>query len=242
MVPERLSHWGVDIVRDDEGRVAYAKWPFPFGTAAVDPDMCHALAAEAKRLGVRFVDHVVMAELLTDGERIAGAAGFWLDDGAFRVFQAGAVVVAMGSQNYDIMEMWCGTGNGIRAAYLAGAEMRNVEFGNMCDFARVDARGWLYYGAHGARAHGARPPAQRQGREHQPEVPAGSAHFHGPGRGARLVQRDPSRQRPHLGRHQRVLRHGLLQVPPQGLGAARSWPREGRLPRATASSRWCRAS
>jgi len=46
--------------------------------------------------------------------------------------------------------MWCGTGNGIRAAYLAGAEMRNVEFGNMCDFARVDPRGWLYYGAHGA--------------------------------------------------------------------------------------------
>ena len=56
----------------------------------------------------------------------------------------------MGSQNYDIVEMWCGTGNGIRAAYLAGAEMRNVEFGNMCDFARVDERGWLYYGAHGA--------------------------------------------------------------------------------------------
>jgi succinate dehydrogenase/fumarate reductase flavoprotein subunit len=28
--------------------------------------------------------------------------------------------------------------------------MRNVEFGNMCDFARVDPRGWLYYGAHGA--------------------------------------------------------------------------------------------
>ena len=85
-----------------------------------------------------------------DGEQIAGAAGFSLEDGAFQVFEADAVVVAMGSQNFDIVEMWCGTGNGIRAAYLAGAEMRNVEFGNMCDFARVDPRGWLYYGAHGA--------------------------------------------------------------------------------------------
>ncbi len=27
--------------------------------------------------------------------------------------------------------------------------MRNAEFGNMCDFARVDPEGWLYYGVHG---------------------------------------------------------------------------------------------
>ncbi len=150
MIPERLSQWGVEVSRDDKGKIDYAKWPFPFGTAAVDPDMCHVLAKRARRLGVRFVDHVAIVELLVDGEQIAGAAGFGLEDGTFRVFEAGSVVVAMGSQNYDIVEMWCGTGNGIRAAYLAGAEMRNVEFGNMCDFARVDPRGWLYYGAHGA--------------------------------------------------------------------------------------------
>ena len=59
------------------------------------------------------------------------------------------MVLAMGSQNYDLTEMWCGTGNGIRAAYLAGAEMRNAEFGNMCDFARVGADGQLFYGVHG---------------------------------------------------------------------------------------------
>jgi succinate dehydrogenase/fumarate reductase flavoprotein subunit len=150
MIPERLSQWGVEVSRDDQGKVAYAKWPFPFGTASVDPDMCHALAKRAQRLGVRFLDRVAVAELLEGGGRIAGAAGFSLEDGSFHVFEAGSVVIAMGSQNFDIVEMWCGTGNGIRAAYLAGAEMRNVEFGNMCDFARVDPRGWLYYGAHGA--------------------------------------------------------------------------------------------
>ncbi len=150
MIPERLSQWGVEVSRDAKGKIAYAKWPFPFGTASVDPDMCRALAKRAKRLGVRFLDRVAVAELLVDGDRVAGAAGFSLEDGSFHVFEAGAVVVAMGSQNFDIVEMWCGTGNGIRAAYLAGAEMRNVEFGNMCDFARVDPRGWLYYGAHGA--------------------------------------------------------------------------------------------
>ena len=149
MIPERLSQWGVEISRDDEGRVAYAKWPFPFGTASIDPDLCHALATRARNLGVRFVDGVAMAELLGDGERVTGAAGFGLKDGAFVVVEAGAVVIAMGSQNYDLVEMWCGTGNGIRAAWLAGAEMRNAEFGNMCDFARVGAGGQLFYGVHG---------------------------------------------------------------------------------------------
>jgi succinate dehydrogenase / fumarate reductase flavoprotein subunit len=149
MLPERLAQWGVEIPRGEDGKIAYAKWPFPFGTASIDPDMCHTLAKKAKELGVRFLDRVVISELLADGEQIAGAVGFGLEDGSYQVFEARAVVVAMGSQNYDIVEMWCGTGNGIRAAYLAGAEMRNAEFGNMCDFARVDPRGWLYYGVHG---------------------------------------------------------------------------------------------
>jgi succinate dehydrogenase / fumarate reductase flavoprotein subunit len=149
MVPERLSQWGVDISRDDDGRVAYAKWPFPFGTAAIDPDLCHHLAARAKALGVRFADGVALVELLKRDGLVSGAAGFGLDDGAFVVAEAGAVVLAMGSQNYDLVEMWCGTGNGIRAAWLAGAEMRNAEFGNMCDFARVGEDGQLYYGVHG---------------------------------------------------------------------------------------------
>ena len=149
MIPERLSQWGVGISRGDDGQIAYAKWPFPFGTASVDPDLCHALVARATSLGVRFLDGVALAELLTAGGVVTGAAGFALDDGAFVVIKAGAVVLAMGSQNYDLVEMWCGTGNGIRAAYLAGAEMRNAEFGNMCDFARVDPHGWLYYGVHG---------------------------------------------------------------------------------------------
>jgi succinate dehydrogenase/fumarate reductase flavoprotein subunit len=149
MIPERLSQWGVDISRDDDGRVAYSKWPFPFGTAAIDPDLCHVLAGRAKSLGVRFVDGVALAELLTGDGLVSGAAGFGLDDGAFVVVEAGAVILAMGSQNYDLVEMWCGTGNGIRAAWLAGAEMRNAEFGNMCDFARVGDNGELFYGVHG---------------------------------------------------------------------------------------------
>lgn len=146
---ERLSVWGVEVLKDAKGNIAYAKWPFPWGTASVDPDMCKAMAKLAKRMGVRFMDKMVVAELLKDGERVSGAAGFHIVDGTYHIFKANAVLLASGSQNYDVTTLWCNTGNAQRAAYRAGAEMRNAEFGNQCDFARVDPRGWIYYGAHG---------------------------------------------------------------------------------------------
>ncbi len=146
-IAERLGSWGVDVPRDQNGRIDYAKWPFPWGTASIDPDMCMQMSSYAKGMGVRFIDKVVVADLLRDGGRISGAAGFDILDGAPHIFKAGAVVLANGSQNYDITPNWCSTGNGIAAAYRAGAEMRNAEFGNMCDFAVKDPKtGWIYYG------------------------------------------------------------------------------------------------
>ncbi len=146
---ERLSQWGVEVMRKEDGGIDYAKWPFPWGTASIDPDMCRAMARRAKKMGVRFIDRVAVIDLLKDGARVSGAVGFDVVNGAYHVFRADAVVFANGSQNYDTTMVWCNTGNAQRAAYLAGAEMRNAEFGNQCDFARVDPRGWYYTGVHG---------------------------------------------------------------------------------------------
>ena len=147
---ERLSSWGVEVLRDQNGKIQYAKWPFPWGTTGIDPDMCVQMANYAKSLGVKFIDKMVVAELLNDGNRVSGAVGFSLLNGGYSIFKARAVILASGSQNYDITPVWCSTGNGVAAAYRAGAEMRNAEFGNMCDFARVDPKtGWIYYGGHG---------------------------------------------------------------------------------------------
>lgn len=148
-IAERLSLWGVDVPRDENGKIAYAKWPFPWGTASIDPDMCISIASYARNLGVRFIDKIAVVDLLKDNNRISGAVGFNHLDGSCQIFKAKAVILANGSQNYDVTELWCSTGNGTAAAYRAGAEMRNAEFGNMCDFARVDPRGWIYYGVHG---------------------------------------------------------------------------------------------
>ncbi|MBT8342688.1 MAG: FAD-dependent oxidoreductase, partial [Desulfatitalea sp.] len=146
---ERLGSWGVEILRDDQGRIDYAKWPFPWGTASIDPDMCTVMTRRLKKQGVRFMDKVNIVDLVKDGERVIGAVGFNVASGQFQIFRAKAVVLANGSQNYDVTTVWCSTGNAQATAYRAGAQMRNAEFGNMCDFARVDPKGWIYYGVHG---------------------------------------------------------------------------------------------
>ncbi len=148
-IVERLADWGVSICRDEDGRIAYAKWPTPWGTAAIDPDMCVSIAKRARDLGVRFLDHVSMAQLVKSGDCVTGAVGFHIRTGEVYVLEAGAVILASGAQDYLITTGWCGTGNGIYAAYHAGAQMRNAEFDNMCDFARVAPDGSIYYGAHG---------------------------------------------------------------------------------------------
>jgi succinate dehydrogenase/fumarate reductase flavoprotein subunit len=148
-IAERLTDWGVDVPRDETGRIDYAKWPFPWGTASVDPYMCLSMSKYAKKQGINFLDRIAVIDLLKDGEHVAGAIGFSMENGGCHIFQAKAVILANGSQNYDVTLIWCATGNGIATAWRAGAEMRNAEFGNMCDFARVDPQGWLYYGVHG---------------------------------------------------------------------------------------------
>lgn len=146
---EHLETWGVSVTRDENGKIDGAQWPFPWVTAGIDPDMCLHMSKCAKNLGVHFLDRIVISDLFKDGERIAGACGFSLEDGGFHVFSANSVILASGSQNFDITPIWCGTGFAQAAAYRAGAEMRNAEFANMGDFARKDPNGWIYYGMHG---------------------------------------------------------------------------------------------
>ena len=148
-IAERLAEWGVEVLRDETGKIKYAKWPFPWGTASIDPEMCVNMSKYSKRQGVRFLDRIAVTDLLKDEDRVAGAVGFSLRDGGYYIFKADTIILANGSQNYDVTPVWCATGNGTAAAWRAGAQMRNAEFGNMCDFARVDPRGWIYGGAHG---------------------------------------------------------------------------------------------
>jgi len=89
------------------------------------------LQRHAKRLGVEFLDKTMVVDVLKERGRAAGAIGFSMLDGSCRLFRSKAVILATGGQSYRILSMWSGArGDGIAAAYRAGAQMRNAEFGS----------------------------------------------------------------------------------------------------------------
>ena len=76
------------------------------------------------------MEFTVVALLTSDG-RAAGAVGYERERGRFKVFNAGAVVVATGGAGraYKITSnSWEGTGDGHSLAYHAGAELMDMEF------------------------------------------------------------------------------------------------------------------
>ena len=140
---ERLESWGVHIYRDDAGEPKYVRWlpEQPWRLAVLDQDLTLNMAKHARKLGVRFMDRVEIIDLLKDGERVCGAIGFGMVDGACVVVQAGAVVLANGNQCYKLMPRWSSAGGeGIAAAWRAGAAMRGAEFGNFINWVFADTK------------------------------------------------------------------------------------------------------
>lgn len=130
---DRLESWGVKIPKN---RIPTGPMTYMVG---VDLDLTLQMRKTAQKLGVKIMDKTPMSDLLLgeDG-RIAGAVGYSLLDGTFYVFTSKLVILATGSQNYRVASMWSsGRGDGILAAYRAGAQMRNPEFGNFAQLFRV---------------------------------------------------------------------------------------------------------
>lgn len=104
---------------------------FPWTLVAIDLDFMVNVRKYAQKAGIRFVDRTGVVDLLLAEGKISGAVAYNIDDGSQTVFQAKAVVLATGSQNYRIMPMWSpGRGEGLAAAFRAGAKFRNCEFGS----------------------------------------------------------------------------------------------------------------
>ncbi len=142
-----LSGWGVNVPKNEDG--SYNVIPTgPFTSMiCVDLDICLKVRKRAESLGVRIMDKTTMAELFTDNGRIAGAAAYSILDGSYYIISATQVVLATGSQNYRLASMWSsGRGDGIAAAYRAGAEMRNAEFGNFAQLMKIRSHNEVVFG------------------------------------------------------------------------------------------------
>nr|WP_027342674.1 fumarate reductase/succinate dehydrogenase flavoprotein subunit [Hamadaea tsunoensis] len=80
---------------------------------------------------IKVFAETTITELLLDGDRIAGAFGYYRESGNFVLFQAPAVVLATGGvgKSYKVTSnSWEYTGDGHALALRAGATLINMEF------------------------------------------------------------------------------------------------------------------
>ncbi|MFC4067541.1 fumarate reductase/succinate dehydrogenase flavoprotein subunit [Actinoplanes subglobosus] len=80
---------------------------------------------------IRVFQETTITELLLDGDRVAGAFGYYRETGEFLLFEAPAVVLATGGvgRSYKVTSnSWEYTGDGHALALRAGATLINMEF------------------------------------------------------------------------------------------------------------------
>ena len=138
--PERvleLEEWGALFDRTPDGRILqrdfgghrYARLAHVGDRTGLE--MIRTLQHRAVSGQVDVFMECTVTRLLKDGERIAGAFGYWRESGRFVVFSAPAVVLATGGvgKAYKITSnSWEYTGDGHALALWAGADLVDMEF------------------------------------------------------------------------------------------------------------------
>jgi succinate dehydrogenase / fumarate reductase flavoprotein subunit len=94
-------------------------------------EMIRTLQDRGVQLGFDVFMECTIIRLLTDGNRVVGAFGYWREQGRFVVLKAKAVVMATGGIGKAwrvTSNSWEYTGDGMALAYDAGAELLDMEF------------------------------------------------------------------------------------------------------------------
>jgi succinate dehydrogenase / fumarate reductase flavoprotein subunit len=132
-----LERWGAVFDRTRDGRILQR----PFG-GHTHPRLAHVgdrtglemirtLQDRTVASGVAVYMESTITHLLTSGDRVTGAFGYWRADGRPVVFPARSVVLATGGigRIYEVTSnSWEYSGDGQALAYLAGAELIDMEF------------------------------------------------------------------------------------------------------------------
>ena len=132
-----LEGWGALFDRTPDGRILQRNFgghAYPRLAHVGDRtglEMIRTLQDHGIHTGMDVHMEVTVTRLLKDGDRVVGAFAYDRERGRFRVFQAGAVVLATGGvgRAYKInSNSWEYTGDGHTLAYDAGAELQDMEF------------------------------------------------------------------------------------------------------------------
>src|SRR3989442_9710353 len=93
--------------------------------------MIRTLQQHAVHKGIDVFMECTISRLLKDGDRVAGALGYWRESGRLILFRAKAVVLATGGVGRAFAvtsNSWEYTGDGHALAYWAGADLIDMEF------------------------------------------------------------------------------------------------------------------
>jgi succinate dehydrogenase flavoprotein subunit len=132
-----LEAWGALFDRTPDGRILQRNFGghrYPRLAHVGDRtglEMIRTLQDHGIHQGIDVHMESTVLTLLTDGERVAGALAYDRERGRFRVFAAGAVVLATGGigRAFRITSnSWEYTGDGQSLAYHAGAVLQDMEF------------------------------------------------------------------------------------------------------------------
>lgn len=131
-----MDSWGIDLIKED-GKFGQIPWE-----GHTYPRMVHhhlrtgkavmqCLARKSDELGVRAVDHTIIAGLLKSDDKIAGAWGINYRTGQLVVVNAKAVILTTGGMGHlfpmtdNVASV---TGEGYALGFNAGAELIGMEF------------------------------------------------------------------------------------------------------------------
>jgi succinate dehydrogenase / fumarate reductase flavoprotein subunit len=138
--PERvreLEQWGALFDRTVDGKIlqrAFGGHTFRRLCHVGDRtglEMIRTLQDRGVQQGIDVYMECTVSRLLKDGERVAGAFGYWREQGRFVVFRAKSAVMATGGigKAWKVTSnSWEYTGDGMALAYEAGAELKDMEF------------------------------------------------------------------------------------------------------------------
>jgi succinate dehydrogenase / fumarate reductase flavoprotein subunit len=132
-----LEAWGAVFDRTKDGRMLQRNFgghKYPRLAHVGDRtglEIIRTLQDHGVHQGIHVHMECTIVRLLKDGERMAGAFGYYRESGHFVVFQAKAIVLAMGGLGRAYLitsNSWEGTGDGHALGYDAGAELIDMEF------------------------------------------------------------------------------------------------------------------
>ncbi len=132
-----LEQWGALFDRTPDGQIlqrAFGGHTFRRLCHVGDRtglEMIRTLQDRGVQLGIDVYMECTITRLLKDGDRVAGAFGYWREQGRFALFRAKSIVIATGGigKAWKITSnSWEYTGDGMALAYDAGAELMDMEF------------------------------------------------------------------------------------------------------------------